>query len=60
MTNEPSWQLTAGQDDDGDAFVEALIKFDDSSVVITVVAPNMPTAASRLLSIIGGISQDGC
>lgn len=58
MTNEPSWQLNAGHDDDGNVILEALIECHDSDVAIRVAAADMPAAVSRLSSIIGGISQD--
>lgn len=56
MTNEPTWQLNATEDDDG-AILEALLAFDDSDVAITVAAADLHDAVRRFSDLMHGWFQ---
>lgn len=51
MTQEPTWQLHAIEDDNG-AQLEAAIDFPDSGVEITVAAPDIIAAVNRFAELI--------
>lgn len=53
MTNDPTWHLEAIEDEDG-AQLDAAIDFPDSSVEITVAAPDVLVAVNRFGDLING------
>lgn len=53
MTNEPQWHLQAIEDEDG-AQLDAAIDFLDSSVEISVAAPDIIAAVDRFAGLIDG------
>ena len=53
MTNEPQWHLQAIEDEDG-AQLDATLDFPDSSVAISIAAPDIIAAAQRFGDLING------